>query len=136
VIRYLLDTNIVSELRKVRPHGAVLAWLAELRPEQLYISAVTMAELQAGVELTRRQDPAKAQEIETWLGSVEATFALVPMDSACFREWARIIAGKPDALQTDAMIAATARIHGLTVATRNERDFAHLDVEILNPFKR
>jgi toxin FitB len=135
VIRYLLDTNVVSELRRVRPHGAVVAWLTALRPEQIYISAVTMAELQAGVELARQQNPAKAQEIEAWLNSVEATFALIPMDSACFRESARLMAGKPESLQTDAMIAATARIHGLSVATRNERDFAHLNIRVANPFK-
>ena len=103
--RYLLDTNVVSELRKTRPHGAVLAWLTKLLPEQISVSAVTMAELQTGVELTRRQDPVKALEIEAWLSTLEATFAILPMDSACFREWARMMAGKPDALRTDAMIA-------------------------------
>jgi toxin FitB len=135
VIRYLLDTNIVSELRKTRPHGAVLAWLNGLLPEQLLISAVTMAELQAGVELTRRQDSEKAQEIEFWLSTLDTTFAIVPMDSDCFREWARMMAGKPDALRTDAMIAATARVHGFEVATRDERDFNRLGVKVVNPFK-
>jgi predicted nucleic acid-binding protein len=135
VTRYLLDTNVVSELRKTRPHGSVLEWLGGLLPEQMCISAVTMAELQAGVELTRRQDPAKAFEIESWLTTLEATFAIVPMDAACFREWARMMTGKPDALRSDAMIAATARIHGFEVATRDEGDFKHLGVKIFNPFK-
>lgn len=133
--RYLLDTNVVSELRKVRPHGGVLAWLDGLLPEQLWISAVTMAELQAGAELTRRQDPVKAREIEFWLSTLEATFAIVAMDSECFREWARMMAGKPDALRTDAMIAATARLHGFEVATRDERDFERHGVKIINPFQ-
>ncbi len=133
--RYLLDTNVVSELRKSRPHGAVVAWLESLRVEQIFLSAVTMGELQAGVELTRRQDAAKAHEIEIWLASVEASFAFLPMDQACFREWSRVMAGKPDALREDAMIAATARVHGLTVATRDEKDFRRLGVEIVNPFK-
>jgi toxin FitB len=135
VIRYLLDTNVISELRKSRPHGAVVAWLQSLAIEQIFLSPVTIGELQAGVELTRKQDAAKAHEIESWLTAVETTFAFVPMDSACFREWSRLMAGKPAALREDAMIAAAARIHGLIVATRDEKDFKHLGVEIINPFK-
>jgi hypothetical protein len=94
-----------------------------------------MGELQAGVELTRRQDPAKAREIESFLASVEVSFAFVPMDSDCFREWSRLMSGKPNVLREDAMIAATAKVHGFTVATRDEKDFKHLGVEIVNPFK-
>ena len=133
--RFLLDTNVISELRKKKPHGAVVAWLETLRVEQIFLSAVTMGELQDGVELTRRQDPAKAREIESFLTSVEMSFAFVPMDSACFREWSRLMAGKPHALREDGMIAATAKVHGFTVATRDEHDFKHLGVEIINPFK-
>lgn len=133
--RFLLDTNVISEVRKVRPYGGVIAWLETLRIEQIFLSAVTMGELQTGVELTRRQDAAKAQELETWLISVEMSFALVPMDSACFREWSRMMCGKPDAIREDAMIAATARVKGFTVATRDEKDFRYLGVEMINPFK-
>ena len=133
--RYLLDTNVISELRKSKPHGAVVAWLESLDAEQIFISSVTMGELQAGVELTRRQDAAKANEIESWLAVVERSFSFLDMDTTCFREWSRLMARRPEALRDDAMIAATARIHGLKVATRNERDFVHLAVEILNPFK-
>lgn len=133
--RYLLDTNIISELRKSRPHGTVVAWLETLRVEQMFLSAVTMGELQAGVELTRRQDVRKAQALEAWLDLVEASFAVLPMDHICFREWSRLMAGKSEALREDAMIGATARVHGLTVATRDEKDFRHLGVEIINPFK-
>jgi len=135
VTRYLLDTNVVSEVRKARPHGAVVAWLAALAPEQILISAVTVGELQAGVELTRRQDSTKAREIEIWLDMVESTFAIVSMDGACFREWARMMTKKSSAIDADAMIAATARVHGLTVATRNEKDFMHFGVDIANPFR-
>ena len=135
MIRYLLDTNVISELRKTKPHGAVVAWLETLAIEQIFLSAVTMGELQAGVELTRRHDAAKAREIESWLTSVEMSFAFVSMDPACFREWSRLMAGKPDTLREDAMIAATARVHGFCVATRDEKDFKHLGVEIINPFK-
>jgi predicted nucleic acid-binding protein len=135
VTRFLLDTNVISELRKIKPHGAVVAWMETLRVEQIFLSAVTMGELQDGVELTRRQDPAKAREIESFLTSVEMSFAFVPMDSACFREWSRLMAGKPNALREDAMIAATAKVHGFTVATRDEKDLKHLQIEIFNPFK-
>ena len=133
--RYLLDTNVVSELRKPKPHGAVVAWMKTLRLEQIFLSAVTIGELQAGVELTRRNDAPKAVEIETWLTMVEASFTALPMDSACFREWARLMVGKSQELIEDAMIAATARVHGLDVATRNERDFRQFQVGAFNPFQ-
>jgi predicted nucleic acid-binding protein len=135
VNRFLLDTNVVSELRKPKPHGAVLAWLKELQDSQVYLSAVTIGELQAGVERTRGQDPAKAAHIESWIDLLEESYQVLAMDSSCFREWARLMTGKPDDLLEDVMIAATARIHELTVATRNERDFASLGVRIFNPFK-
>ena len=135
VTRYLLDTNVISELRKTRPHGAVVDWMNTLAAEQIFVSAVSIGELQAGIERTRQHDAAKAIEIEAWLASVELSLAVLPMTSACFREWARLMAGHSRALETDAMIAATARVHELTVATRNERDFERLRVEILNPFR-
>jgi predicted nucleic acid-binding protein len=135
VNRYLLDTNVVSELRKTKPHGAVLAWLKELRESQIYLSSVTIGELQAGVERTRAQDPNKAAQIQSWLDLLEASYQVLPMDSSCFREWARLMNGKPDDLLEDIMIAATARVHQLTVATRNERDFVSLGVQVFNPFK-
>ena len=133
--RYLLDTNVVSELRKARPHGAVLAWINQLQADQIYLSAVTIGELQTGVELTRQQDPAKAAEIELWVDKLAESLQVLPMDAACFREWARLMEGKAERLIEDVMIAATARIHSLTIATRNERDFKQLGVRVLDPFK-
>jgi predicted nucleic acid-binding protein len=130
-----LDTNIVSELRRVKPHGAVLAWIMTLRPEQIFVSAVTIGELQAGVELTRKNDPAKAHEIENWLNQIEASFATLAVDSRCFREWARLMVGRAGAYSEDAMIAATGRVHGLVIATRNERDFRQFQVPVFNPFQ-
>ena len=135
MIRYLLDTNVISELRKAKPHGAVVAWLETLRPEQIFLSAVTMGELQTGVEITRYKDAAKALEIESWLALVETSFEFVAMDAACFREWSRLMADRSEILREDAMIAATAKVHGFRIATGDEKDFKHLGVEIVNPFK-
>ena len=131
---YLLDTNVVSELRKPRPHGAVLAWLESVDDTQLFLSAVTLGEIQAGIELTREQDPAKAAEIEAWLELVAQTYNVLPMDAGAFRYWARLMHRQSDTLYEDAMIAATARLHGLTVVTRNVADFKALGVALFNPF--
>ena len=131
---YLLDTNVISELRKRKPHGAVSAWIESLRDQDIKIPAVAIAELQDGAEITRRQDRAKAIELELWIDRVMATFVVLPMDGSMFRDWARLMSGKPDDLAADAMIAATARAHGLTVATRNVKDFAQFDVQVFNPF--
>ena len=131
---YLLDTNVVSELRKPRPHGGVVAWLESLDETQLYLSAVTLGEIQAGIELTREQDPAKAQEIEAWLALVAGAYNVLPMDAPAFMAWARLMHRRSDTLYEDAMIAATAQVHGLTVATRNVVDFQALGFEVFNPF--
>lgn len=133
--RYLLDTNVVSELRKPKPHGAVVAWLRDLPQEQIFISAFTLGELQAGIEITRSEHLEKAREIEAWLDAVQGSFEVLPMDSACFREWARIMHGQQEHLMGDAMIAATARVHGMIVATRNKRDFERLGAPLTNPFE-
>lgn len=131
---YLLDTNVVSELRRPRPHGAVLVWLDTVDDAQLHLSAVTLAEIQAGIEITREQDPAKAAEIESWLDLVTQTFNVLPMDGPTFRAWARLMHRQSDTLYEDAMIAATARVHHLTVVTRNLADFKPFGVDVLNPF--
>ena len=131
---YLLDTNVISELRRARPHGAVLAWFQAVRPEEIAIPAVVIGEIQDGAEITRKQDQLKAEEIETWLDYVLANFTVLPMDGPIFREWARLMAGKSDELSGDAMIAATARIHGMVVVTRNVKDFAAFGVRVFNPF--
>lgn len=132
---YLLDTNVVSELRKRKTHGGVLAWMSGLSESQVFISAVTIGELQLGVERVRKHDGTKAEEIEHCVDGLAASGAVLPMDSNCFREWARLTAEHPAQLLEDAMIAATARVHGLSVATRNERDFARLRCQLVNPFE-
>jgi toxin FitB len=133
--RFLLDTNVISELRKSRPHGAVVAWLRALSQEEVFLPSVVFWELQAGIEVTRAQDPSKAQEIEAWVDDLLLTQHIIPMDAASFRECARLMHRKPPELLEDAMIAAIARTNRLVVATRNERDFRLFDVPIWNPFE-
>lgn len=111
-----------------------MAWLESLDDSQLYLSTVTLGEIQAGIELTREQDSDKAKALEAWLELVAGAYNVLPMDAAVFRAWARLMHRKSDTLYEDAMIAATAKMNGLTVATRNVADFDALGVAVLNPF--
>ena len=132
---YLLDTNIVSELRKPRPQPAVVSWLEGVADADLHISAVTLGEIQAGIEITREQDAAKAAEIEAWANQVAAACNVLAMDAATFRQWAKLMHRQSDTVYEDAMIAASALVHKLTVVTRNVRDFKRFKVPVLNPFR-
>lgn len=132
---YLLDTNVVSELRKPRPQAAVISWLEGVDDADLHISAVTLGEIQAGIEITREQDAAKAAEIEAWAAQVGAAYNVLPMDAATFRQCAKLMHRQSDTVYEDAMIAATARVHKLTVVTRKVADFKRFSVPILNPFR-
>jgi predicted nucleic acid-binding protein len=131
---FLLDTNVVSELRKTKPHGGVLAWLNATPESDLFISAVTLGEIQRGIELTKVQNPAKALEISQWADRLAATHSILPMDAPTFRACARLMHHQSDVLFEDAMIAATAQVHQLTVVTLNTRDFAAFKLPLLNPF--
>ena len=128
---YLLDTNVVSELRRPRPHLRVLHWIQSVPAERLYLSAVTIGEIQAGIELTREQDPSRADELEMWLDRVLATYNVLAVDAAAFREWGSLMHRQSNTLIQDAMIAAVANVHRLTVVTRNVQDFEQLGVKVL-----
>ncbi len=132
---YLLDTNVISELRRPRPRHAVVRWIEKQPADRLFLSAVTIGEIQAGVEITREQDVAKADEIEAWLEKLVLSHSILPMDTAAFRAWAGLKHRQSDTLIEDAMIAATAEVHGLTVVTRNAGDFRTLGVSVIDPFE-
>ena len=132
---YLLDTNVVSEFRKPQPHIVAVRWLEATPAAQLYLSAVTIGEIQAGIEIARENDPAKAADIEVWLDAVRSTYRVLSVDADAFQEWARMMYGKSQTLILDALIAAVAIVHSLTVVTRNVRDFKNFGVPILDPFK-
>ena len=132
---YLLDTNIVSELRRKKPHGAVVEWLHSVDDKDLYLASVTLAEIQAGIELTREQNAERAAELEVWLDDVAATYNILNLDGNAFRTWAKLMHKKSDTLYEDGMIAAIAKVNKLIVVTRNITDFAAFDVPLLNPFE-
>jgi predicted nucleic acid-binding protein len=132
---FLLDTNVFSELRRARPHGAVVAWLGCTSAESLRICAVTLGEIQRGVEIIRTRDPVRAREIEIWADKVEQSFAVVPADADVFRRHARLMHGRSKAIYEDALIAATAIVHDLVVVTRDVAGFGGFGARVLDPFK-
>ena len=132
---FLLDTNVISELRKPKPHGAVVAWLKLQQSDALFISAMSIAEIQQGIELTRAQDAERADILESWLlHELLPSAQTLPMDADVARAWAKLMHKRSNTLFEDALIAATAITHRLTVVTRNVRDFKALGVECVDPF--
>lgn len=131
---YLLDTNVISELRRPKPHGAVVAWLQSVDDKDLFVSSVTIGEIQAGIEITREQDVEKACQIEQWLDLVADSYNILSMDSSIFRAWAKLMHKSSDTLYEDAMIAATAKVNNLIVVTRNIADFRSFGIKLFNPF--
>ena len=132
---YLLDTNVVSEVRRPRPDRRVLKWIGETPADRLFVAAVTVGEIQAGIEIMRERDAKKAEEFSRWIETVIADYNVIPMGAADFREWARLKHRKPTGLHQDAMIAATAKVRRMTVATRNARNFRIFEVDLCNPFE-
>ncbi|MDP3560719.1 MAG: type II toxin-antitoxin system VapC family toxin [Legionellaceae bacterium] len=131
---YLLDTNIVSEFRKPRPYAGVVSWLNAVSDTDLYLSAVTLGEIQAGIEIAREQDSAKAVIMENWAVQVSQTYNVLSIDANTFRVWAKLMHKESNTVYEDAMIAATAIVHNLIVVTRNLRDFKRFEVQTRNPF--
>jgi len=135
-VSYLLDTNVISELRKGRRcDPGVAAWMAQVEPDDLYLSAVTLGEIRKGVEKIRRRDLAAAAVLEDWLGQVVATHAerILPVDEGVADRWGRL--GAPDPIPVlDGLLAATAQVHGLTLVTRNLKDVERTGVPCQNPF--
>ncbi len=113
----------------------MVAWVSSVPDADLHLSAVTIGELQTGVERTRDRDPAKAAELEAWIMQIVSGYNILDMDGPAFRVWARLMHRRSSTLAEDAMIAATAIVHDLVVVTRNVRDFVPLDVKTFNPFE-
>lgn len=130
----LLDTNVISELRKNRPHGAVLSWFHHNPLPSLCLSAVTIYELQAGAERTRLADRAKAEQLDQWIAALETSIRVLDFRLLEGKLTAHLFRGKSLDLFADAMIAATALAYNIPLATRNTRDFATFNVPLINPF--
>ena len=132
---FLLDTNVISELRKPKPHGAVVVWLKLQQSDTLFVSAMTIAEIQQGIELTRVQDAERADVLESWLvHELLPSAQVLPMDADVARTWAKLMHKRSSTLFEDALIAATALTHRLVVVTRNVRDFKALGVDCVDLF--
>jgi predicted nucleic acid-binding protein len=135
-VSYLIDTNVISELRKgKRANPGVASWFARLADEEVFLSALTLGEIRRGVESIRRRDPSAATALESWLGRISEAHRdrVVAVDRAIAEEWGRMNA--PDPLPViDGLLAATAKVAGLTLATRNTDDIARSGVSFLNPF--
>ena len=133
---YLLDTNILSEYRKSRPHPGVKAWLDCCDEQKLYLSVVTLGEIRSGIEKCYHRQPEQAQTLEKWLVGLKRLYQnrILPVTEPIIDIWGRLISGNKDHA-VDALIAATAIKHDLTIVTRNVKDFMHRDVRVLNPFE-
>jgi predicted nucleic acid-binding protein len=132
---YLLDTNILAEVRKSTPDTGVTAWLATVPGDQLYLSVLVVGEIRQGIERLRPRDPKRATVYEAWLATLAADYAdrIVPITTDVAETWGRL--NTPDPLPViDGLLAATAIIHGWTLVTRNTRDVARTGVSLLNPF--
>jgi hypothetical protein len=134
---YLLDTNVVSELRKrQRTHPNVQAWFQSAEEDELFVSVLVLGEVRSGIERIRPSDPAQARALERWLKGLEAGYAdrVLPVTAAISDRWGRLSASDPPSAM-DGLMAATALAHGLTLVTRNVQDVARTGVKLLNPFQ-
>ncbi len=134
---FLLDTVIVSELRKKRPNVGVVRWISKQLADQLHLSVVTLGEIERGIEKRRKRDPEFAEALSAWLESLTRLYAdrILPVTPSVARRWGRLLAqlGHEGA---DLLIAATALTYGLTVVTRNASEFEPTGVNLINPYSR
>ena len=134
---YLVDTNIVSELRKgPRANAGVIGWFAEVDDSDLYLSVLTVGELRRGVISIERRDAETARVLNSWLRGLVDGFSerLLPVDKAIAEEWGRMNAAQSLPV-IDTLLAATAKVHGLTLVTRNTKDVARTGIHCVNPFR-
>jgi predicted nucleic acid-binding protein len=135
---FLLDTDVISELRKERPHPRVVAWWDAHRREDLFISALVVGEVRQGiVQLRARNDPAQADALESWLGELERDYAesVLPVTAEVAEVWGRLNAATDRPPVIEGLMAATAIVHRLTFATRNVRDIGRTGVAWTDPFE-
>jgi len=133
---WLLDTNVVSELRKKQPSRVVLSWISKLPHQSIFMSVVTIGEIQLGIETLRPRDAARAGQIEAWLEQLAASSNVIGLDTATLRMWGKLMHRQNHSLSEDALIAATALTRNFCVVTRNVRDFEHWAVRVHNPFEQ
>ena len=134
---YLIDTNIISEIRKRdRCDPRVAAWYASIGDEAIYLSVLVLGEIRRGIERVKPRDPAQARALENWLDQLTKSFAerMLPIDQPVADAWGRMSAVRPLPI-IDALLAATAKVNGMTLVTRNSSDVAGLGVPVLNPFE-
>jgi len=135
-VSYLIDTNIISEVRKgTTCDPNVAAWWQSIEDADVYLSVSVLGEIRKGIERARANDAARARALETWLSMLVQSFSerILPIDHAVADEWGRMSA-KRSVPTIDALLAATAKVHGLTLATRNVADIADLGAKVINPF--
>ena len=133
---YLLDTNVLSETRKRQPEAGAVNWIAATPPDRLHVSVLTLGEIEQGIARVRgRGDRNQASALERWLRDVQAGFEerVLPVTLPVAAAWGRQRYTRPLPV-IDALLAATARVHGLTVVTRNVKDFELAGIQVLNPF--
>jgi toxin FitB len=135
-LSYLLDTNVISELRKgERADANVKAWFDQLGDEEIYLSVLTIGEIRRGIESVRRRDPDAAASLDSWLARLGEAHRdrIIPVDREIAAEWGRM--NVPDPLPViDGLLAATAKVAGLTFATRNVADVEGSGAEVVDPF--
>lgn len=135
-MRYLLDTNVLSELRRPRGDEAVRRWVSSVSTGDLYLSALVIGEIRRGVERLRRRDPDRAEVYESWLTTVQHHYAdrILPVSTEVAEEWGRM--SVPDPIPVvDGLMAATAKVRTMTFVTRNTADVRRTGVDLLNPFE-